>query len=480
MEFSRIIVIGDLNCRLGISPAEHINAGGRAMRDFLANSPFVRVPLNLVTYLPSKSCLDHVLTTCPEAISDYGVMSDPLYSDHLPLWVQIDTSQQSSGQSWFEYHADIINYRHVARYVESSLPSYDTSMDFHSQVDQFVTTVHRGYARSTRTIKRNSPVRIHMSNHLKKLLRLRRKASGLRRKQLSKDIKREVRRLKRKSWSHFCTSVENDHHGRKMWSMFKRSRGTAHLISNNMEDQTSDDHKASFFADYHIISPDIAPNLSESQNQKLQSLDNDSSFVLPNQLSFSMSDLIPLLQGLPSKQSRGTDAISNLFLREIARMNLNDQPMFPKCLQWIHQCFQTSLRTGQVSQFWKTATIRALPKSNGGWRPISLLSNMGKLLERIVFQYLKAFCIDNELIPDHQYAFKHGTGPALTDLLSYVRQFNFPCYAVFFDVRKAFDRVHVPSLILKLMDVGVDLSVVRWIYNYMTNRIGNVGSASFV
>ena len=67
----------------------------------------------------------------------------------------------------------------------------------------------------------------------------------------------------------------------------------------------------------------------------------------------------------------------------------------------------------------------------------------------------------------------------MSDLCTYVRSFDHPVHVVFFDVKKAFDRVHIPKLILKLLSKDVPLILTRWIFKYMTNRTARVGQAEY-
>ncbi len=63
----------------------------------------------------------------------------------------------------------------------------------------------------------------------------------------------------------------------------------------------------------------------------------------------------------------------------------------------------------------KLKTSRTVPIFKAGspllcdnYRPISLLSTLSKLLEKIVCRQLVAHLEDNELIYAHQYGFQHG------------------------------------------------------------------------
>jgi len=88
-------------------------------------------------------------------------------------------------------------------------------------------------------------------------------------------------------------------------------------------------------------------------------------------------------------------------------------------------------------------SIYALRKPSGGYRGISLLSVLGKTLEKIVYFHFKKVV----RIPEEQFAFK-GTDKALSRLFNWLKEKpKEVLYCVFLDVVKAFDRVSHSKLV---------------------------------
>ena len=89
------------------------------------------------------------------------------------------------------------------------------------------------------------------------------------------------------------------------------------------------------------------------------------------------------------------------------------------------------------------------------YRPISLLSNINKLIEKIVFKRLSNFLEMNKCIYELQFGFrkKHSTSHALLDLTEEVRNAldnSESSAGVFIDLQRAFDTVDHNILIKKL------------------------------
>ncbi len=83
--------------------------------------------------------------------------------------------------------------------------------------------------------------------------------------------------------------------------------------------------------------------------------------------------------------------------------------------------------------------------STSNYRPISLLSNINKIFEKIVFKRVYSFIEKHEMIYKHQYGFrkKHSTNHALVRITEQIRKAldeNKFAFGVFVDFQKAFDR----------------------------------------
>ena len=89
------------------------------------------------------------------------------------------------------------------------------------------------------------------------------------------------------------------------------------------------------------------------------------------------------------------------------------------------------------------------------YRPISLTSNISKILEKLVYKRLYHFLDLNEILYNNQYGFKnnHSAIHALIDKTEKIRNpldnKNYPC-GVFIDLEKAFDTVNNTILLDKL------------------------------
>ena len=117
----------------------------------------------------------------------------------------------------------------------------------------------------------------------------------------------------------------------------------------------------------------------------------------------TIEEIKDVLEVLPLGKANGHDRISHNMLK-------NTSSTICKPLQII---FNNSLQSGKFPKIWKSALVIALFKKGvksdpTNYRPISLLSCVGKVFERIVFKHIYNFLLKNLLIYKYQSGFTTG------------------------------------------------------------------------
>ena len=162
---------------------------------------------------------------------------------------------------------------------------------------------------------------------------------------------------------------------------------------------------------------------------------------------------------------------NNVILRELAEVLAS--PL--ACL------FNQSLSQGTVPDIWKIAHVCPVPKGGessllSNYQPISLLSNLDKTMERIVFKHLYNHFLVNETLTPLQSGFIPGN--STVNQLTFLYDTTF-CKAldsglevrvIFCDISKAFDRVWRTGFIHKLNAAGISGNLLTWFIDYLSNR----------
>ena len=109
------------------------------------------------------------------------------------------------------------------------------------------------------------------------------------------------------------------------------------------------------------------------------------------------------------------------------------------------------------------------------YRPISLLPSISKIFERIVYNQLYSYFIDNNLLYTSQYGFRvnHSTEFAILELINRIHEYldsNLNPISIFMDLSKAFDTIDHQILLNKLEKYGIADIELKWFTTYLHNR----------
>lgn len=151
-----------------------------------------------------------------------------------------------------------------------------------------------------------------------------------------------------------------------------------------------------------------------------------------------------------NRKTPGVDKITNRMLKNLPT----------KWIVHITNIFNAALRLKYFPTPWKQAIIAPIPKEPdinraSDTRPISLLSSLSKIFERIVLSRLKGYLDEREFLTPDQFGFRqgHSTVNQLQNIIEFIqerRNNSEGVGAVLIDFSKAFDKVNHDKLMEKL------------------------------
>ena len=109
------------------------------------------------------------------------------------------------------------------------------------------------------------------------------------------------------------------------------------------------------------------------------------------------------------------------------------------------------------------------------YRPISVLPVFSKILEKILYNRVYNYFVENKLLLPKQLGFRINTSTEHT-ILELVRNItksfekNEYVLGVFIDLKKAFDTVNHEILLHKLKLYGINGTCLEWFKSYLSNR----------
>ena len=176
-------------------------------------------------------------------------------------------------------------------------------------------------------------------------------------------------------------------------------------------------------------------------------------------VNFSIDDIAKILQNLDPNKAHDHDKISFQMLQLCG--NSICKPL--------ERIFQQAMESGSFPPEWKKGNVVPIHKKDDkqclkNYRPISLLPICGKIFEKLIFNEMFKFFIENELISPNQSGFKPGDS-CINQLLAITHEIyksfedGFEVRDVFLDISKAFDKVWHERLSLELKQNGISGSL---------------------
>lgn len=194
--------------------------------------------------------------------------------------------------------------------------------------------------------------------------------------------------------------------------------------------------------------------------------------VLVSSISFSIEKVLKALKSVDITKGSGPDGIPPYFLKKTS-----DYIYIP-----LHIIYNKCITEGHFPDIWKRANITPVHKTGPrhtveNYRPISILSSLSKLFERLVYDEIYPILHTIIIKQQHGFVKKRSTTTNLlifTDYLFNSMDQQVQVDAVYTDFRKAFDKVDHELLLNKISYNGIRGDLLRWFISYVTNRTQKV------
>lgn len=410
---------------------------------------------------------------------------DALPSDHRPLTFSFSVSPIHTKPE-YPFHLHKINWTYFQTLLNFLLPSIP-KLQTTKQIDQYVSSLQHSILDTIdliapSPIKTDSRPPIPLTIH--KLILHKRKVRNYWLRHRSPYLKtylnfltKEVRKLLYLNHANhiirqsYYTNVNDSSLWNTTRKILKKPTIIPPLFVQNQYIHQPQ-NKSDIFAEY--LSKTFTPHISSNLSHDSLIIASNSNAIptVPHQISFiSPFEVLNYIENLKPKLSYGPDLISPYIIKQFS---------FAVIVRYT-AIFNSCLRLSYFPTIWKIAHIIPILKPNKSpdnplnYRPISLLSSIGKIFEKCILYRLNNYLNSINAIPQYQFGFRtslstnHQILRLTEDILLAFQKFQYFC-AVFLDIEKAFDTVWHPGLLYKLSLLGVPYYLHTLIKSFLQHR----------
>ena len=413
-----------------------------------------------------QSTIDLAISTRDVCLA-WSREADPWGSDHLPIWLvpEHSPSRQSAAYT-------VTNWDKFRRLIAGA-PSHDNLFKLVSECLQQATV------RRLRGIDKPNPdlkllrLRACRRRAYRRAQRSKRSSDWTLYNRLDAAIRRHTKQLRRRSWAALCSSLHTANGLGSVWRILKALRTpevcknptAAICITTGRSPQILAEEFADLFA---------SPMSRDNANGDLNSLTSDNSLTIfygppceMDQADFTLVELRHALSLSYRRTAPGEDGVTYQALRNI------DEAFHQGILDEYNKVWRTCL----IPIEWKSSVVKPILKPGRpaqhlkSYRPISLTSNVMKLMERMVLFRLDGRLQELAFFPEVMSGFRRHRSAldSIADLASSLesaRANRHSAYVLFLDIQQAFDSV----LHKALVTAGISGRLLHFVRDFLSER----------
>lgn len=490
------VICGDLNSKHRDWGCHRANTWGNILSDFTLTFPFtIRYPNN-PTHIPCSSnsrpsTIDLVLTNVPHFMN-YPVVFNDLNSDHFPVLFLVYTTELLRTQN-LQYDFKRTNWKKFKTHLNNliSADPLSNNIENSAKVDESINLLNDAIlaAIDVSTPKKKISYKFvklpnYILNSIKQRNYFRQQWNRYRNrndlyiyKEYDKLVKYEIFCFRNRSWNNTIKNL--DTRSKPFWNiskMLRKKHNSLPCLTHSNSVLVLDSEKADAFSQHFLSNHNNSNNIrcvstEEQVSNVLADFNNSVNPTPDNKIHVSVDIIKSILRQLKTNKSCGLDHIKNLYLKNLSNV----------AISFLSKILSACLKFQYFPKVWRNAKVIPIPKPGKprglvtSYRPISLLSNLSKVYEKVLKERLWDFCDTPAVIPNEQFGFRphHGTTHQIRRVTQYVNHqltSKLSTAMVLLDVEKAFDTVWHDGLIFKLIRLNFPTYLIKIVQSFLYER----------
>lgn len=442
----------------------------------------------------TKTCIDHIFMK-NNFVHDNEVKAmiiESKITDHYPIIINFNASQEKTEQT--QHSTKSVDYKKLELLARRedwvSNFSQNTNVDNMSEI--LTTKIKKIMDRATRqkilpTLHNKKPwitsEMILWMNTRDKLFREHKKFPN--NEELFKKYKTQRNKvtntITNEKYKYYKKIVlENRNNPKVLWSTVNEFSGK-HKKSQTVELKEIKTEDNSIITDKLDIANVFVNHYSTVGEKMAQKIRQEALEVIPQNVNTvddtifltpcDEAEILNIIKELKTNTAPGYDGISVKIIKTLAEYIAK-----PLCI-----LINAIFATGICPSNFKITIVKPVFKSGEknkviNYRPVSIISNLAKIFEKILKKRLMAFTETHQIISDFQFGFQNGrsTSDAIVNLVTQIYEHidkKRACLGVFIDLAKAFDTISHEKLLSKLNNLGIRGLANVLIRNYLNERV---------
>ena len=482
---------GDFNCRHRDWGCLRANAWGNILSDLSLSLPINVFYPPCPTYFPAgsrgnPSVLDLFVSNVSSLITE-PTSFPALSSDHNPVFCDV----LWSGEKKVQYFQDLknANWKCFRRTVNVKFENDCTQLDTINCTDEVDTLIQKFTKNILSSIEESVPKLAKKDTHknlpfnILELIKVRNvhKRNWQRYRQpfsktmishFNKLISNELVRHRNDEWNHRLSRLEKN--GKPFWNIVRviksKNRKIPFLKDSSSvfyTDTEKAEELARNFSNYHLVSHNLGD--SETNNLVRNTIQNINVSVEMAPLNAHVDEkcIKNIVNSLQIRKVGGLDLIKNVYLKNLPQSGIKFLTII------INACIKLMYFPGD----WKKAKVVPIlkagkaPEMSANYRPISLLSSISKIYEKVIKEQILKIVSNNDIFPNEQFGFRsfHSTSHQIKRICNYVKDHRSQGRStgmILLDIEKAFDSVWHDGLVYKMIKLNFPVYLCKIVQSF--------------